>query len=682
MSEAAEFRGFVPYRQHIIGLTSDLKKLKEYADDLCLNKSSELIDDVLGKIANDSFDIAIVGEFNRGKSTLINALLGKNILPTDILPCSATLNRVTYNVTPLVKIEYKDGRNEEIPIDKLPDYVTKLTEESLKVSETVKEATVYYPVNYCKNNVDIIDTPGLNDDENMTEVTLSVLPKVDAAIMVIMANSPFSEYERDFLENKLLTNDLGRVLFVVTRIDGIDDEDIERVLNLISDRIEKYILNKAEKTFGKDSDEFNTYRKKIGKPKVYGISAKKALKAKIKGDDEMLEESRFPAFEEALEKFLTEDRGAVVLQVPINRILSTSTEILKAIEMRENALAMKKEEFTNKYNNSLNDLETIRQRKLEEMVKINNSSSAVFNKLQPMIDNFWPEIKEEAVNIISNTEINAEDLKKENIEETQMRIFNIISNAAKQTGQDYSEKIQIEIEKSLDKEFSRLQDFESFVSSSMDNIQGSFSSINTNSNTGYGNVIGTTLISLTSFGGAFNGYKTAGVKGALVGEAAGLGAIYFTTTGLGLLLGALGLSVTWPVAITCGLVSAITGTFTGKKVAQLVFPDRKIDRFREQMKDAVSKKFDEMQFNSDFSANVKKQVESAFDALKNKVESETEAVLKDTENTLNDLLSKIERENVLTEQEKEKLKSISDSTAKIRINAENVSRQIAAVLDK
>ena len=85
---------------------------------------------------------------------------------------------------------FKDGVHQEVAIDRLEDYVTKLTAESEDIAANVKEAIVSYPVAYCQNNVDIIDTPGLNDESNMDEVTLSVLPHVDAAIMVILAQPP------------------------------------------------------------------------------------------------------------------------------------------------------------------------------------------------------------------------------------------------------------------------------------------------------------------------------------------------------------------------------------------------------------------------------------------------------------------------------------------------------------
>ena len=219
------FNNFTGYKQTVIDMVGDLKKLSEHSKTMKLDGNASAIDEVVRRLSEDTFTVAVVGEFKRGKSTLINALLEKAVLPADVVPCTATLNRVMYSVTPFVRIEFFDGRTEDIGIDKLTEYVTKQTPESERTAKTVKMATVYYPINYCKNGVTIVDTPGLNDDEAMTSVTMSVLPTVDAAIMVMMAGSPFSQYECDFLENKIIASDLGRVMFVVTGIDLYDEED-------------------------------------------------------------------------------------------------------------------------------------------------------------------------------------------------------------------------------------------------------------------------------------------------------------------------------------------------------------------------------------------------------------------------------------------------------------------------
>lgn len=166
------------YKQVLLTLVGNLKQLRNYSEKLHLAKLIQLIDKVISRMEKDSFSIAVVGEFKRGKSTFINALLGEEILPAEVLPTTATLNRVTSSSKPFVKIIFEDDEEREIDINRLVSFVTKLTPESEAVAATVKEAVIYYPVKYCRDHVEIIDTPGLSDDENIGSQLLESLSVV------------------------------------------------------------------------------------------------------------------------------------------------------------------------------------------------------------------------------------------------------------------------------------------------------------------------------------------------------------------------------------------------------------------------------------------------------------------------------------------------------------------------
>ena len=380
-----EINTFADYQRVNANLMQDLEKLREYCQELNLEGSIDGIDNVIARIKQDRFNVAVVGEFKRGKSTLINVLLGKDILPMDILPTTATLNKIEYADEPAARVEYKDGRQENISVDRLQDYVTKLTRESEKKANSIKQVVVSYPVDYCKNGVSIIDTPGLNDDETMTKVTLSVLQEVDAAIMVVSALSPFSNSEREFLENKLISSDVGKVLFGVTYVEQLDPDDRVRIMDEIRKRIQQFVMAKAEKVYGKDSKEFADYKRKIGKIKLYQLPTKAALKAKLAGDDQALQASGFGEFEKALEHFLTVDKGLIKLGVPIGRIKKSSVEIAKAVILKENALSMTSEEFEQRKTQALAKMKQVEQDREAEFEKIDDSAENTFRQLNDLI---------------------------------------------------------------------------------------------------------------------------------------------------------------------------------------------------------------------------------------------------------------------------------------------------------
>jgi hypothetical protein len=312
---------FLSHRHTEFALVSDLERLRTLAESLHLDGLSDEIERARSNITNHRFSIAVVGEFKRGKSTFINALLGKEILPSDVAPTSATINRVTYGLKPSVRILFRSGLEEAIGVGQLANYVTKLTPEAEAMAATIREAVVEYPVPFCKQNVDIIDTPGLSDDPAMTAVTLDVLKRVDAAILVILATAPFSQSEAAFLEKLLLEYGLGSVVFVVTAMDRLRrHSDRQTVLETVTARIEESIRQHGGHRFGDGTPACEEYRQRVGRPRVFGVSGYHALSGKLDGDEALLSESRFPEFEAFLERFLTEESGLVALRTHAERL--------------------------------------------------------------------------------------------------------------------------------------------------------------------------------------------------------------------------------------------------------------------------------------------------------------------------------------------------------------------------
>jgi len=282
-----------------------------------------ILEEFRENIEINPFFIVVIGEFKRGKSTLINALLGQEIIPSDILPCSAALTRITDSLSSYVEVEFKDGRKEKVDIEKLNEYVTKLKPEFEATAVTVKEAVIYYPINFCQNNVHIIDTPGINDIYNMDIGIFSVLPKVDAVVFTIMAQSPFSVYEQDLLGNIILKNDIINIIFVVTGIDSLNSsDDADRIIIIVKERIKKYVLERVAQQYGKKSKEYEVCLQKFRELKFFGLSAYQALEAKINKDDDLLTKSRFTEFEAALEKLIINKRETTFLQEAINGSIS------------------------------------------------------------------------------------------------------------------------------------------------------------------------------------------------------------------------------------------------------------------------------------------------------------------------------------------------------------------------
>ena len=666
---------FVEHQKVVITLVRNLEKLRDFSQKMKLEKSIQLIDEVLEKVKQKSFTVAVVGEFKRGKSTFINALLGQNILPSDIEPTTATLNRVTYGVNKFVKVIFKDGHEEEVAIDRLNEYVTKLTKESKKTAANVREAVVYYPVNYCQNNVDIIDTPGLNDEEAMDEVTYDVLPEVDAAIMVIMALAPFSHSEKLFLETKLLNNDLGRIIFLVTGIDRYNKpEDAERGIKYIKDCIQEHVMERAAEEYGEDSPEYEIYKKKIGTPKVYGISAYQALQAKEENKPELMAESRFPEFEAALEKFLTEERGAVFLQVPLNRAISSASEILNTIELQENALTMKQEEFDRAYDKSMAEIEELRKQKNQEIERVNTTTETVKNQVKPLIWDLSNKLKQSAVAVINTTQIRpAEIANNRRVQQLCDKLGKKVSQAVEKTAKQEGEKIQEVINTALVQEVERLnKDLLEKTSEILKQIKLEFSKLDPaqKKDENWGKeAVGIGVSTIIPIAGAMiKGYEEGGGIGVLISGATSLG----VATVAGLITTMIGLPVTLPVIAVVGIVSY----FGGGKLTKVAMAQKKLEEFKAHYRENILQNIDQELADNHIEGELNTKIEQVFAALTQKMTQEVDSVLVNTENKLIELRSERERHKVMSEHESEELQQMRAETEQILGHAQGLSKAL------
>lgn len=682
MSKPLEFGSYSAYNDTVKTLTDSLKKLLSLSEKMSLEHNAASIKDTIEKVGNENFEVAIVGEFKRGKSTLINALLGEEVLPADVLPATATLNRVTYSDTPYVEVEYKDGRSENVAIDQLENYVTKLTEESEMRAETVKEATVHYATDFCRNNVDIIDTPGLNDDESMTNVTMSILPEIDAAVFVISANSPFSQFEKDFLEKKMLTSDVGRIIFAVNCFGTFSREDETKIVETVRNRIEKYVIEKAKQVMGEDSREFAVYKRKIGTPRVIGIYAKKALTAKMTGDRQMLEESNFLEFEDALETLLTKERGAITLQILATKIANSGTEILNSVVLQENALMMENDEFMKNYQKAIDEIEEIRNKKRAEFVNINDAANKVYDDLQPVLDDYWTKIEETAMEVIDNFPMLSEDLKKDRLQAVHRKLTENIRKSIEARAQLICEQIQNAINVALSNEAERLQSFEDEFFASIAKIQEMFSvSERASRNGGTVDKIIASTIGSWGAGGLFIGFREAGLKGALLGGATGFTGFYAFFTTASFLAPLLGIATGGVVTLCLMALAGIAGTFGGKFAVDRFLVQERIDKYKADFKTQVRKQFHEMKINTDFSETVRKQVFNSFEGLKSKIESETEIILRDTQKTLDNLNKTKAEKKEFSEKEMDRLHGIAEEASEVLQNAYVVRRALTGTAE-
>lgn len=664
----------------------DLRALRQHAEELDAPDVAARLGEVAERMESDVFRVAVVGEFKRGKSTLINALLGAEILPADVLPCSATLNRVTYGLRPSAELVFRpdargERRREVIAAEKLAEYVTKLTPDSERRASEIEEAIVYHPLRFCRDKADIIDTPGLNDDAAMTAVTLSVLPSVDAALFVILAQSPFSGYEADFL-NKLLTQDLGRVLFVVNRIDEIRKEaDRQRILSVVQQRIEKAVRSRAAELYGEGTPEAAELLARVGKPRVFGVSGADALDARMAGDADLLARSGFEPFEAALERFLAVDRGVVKLLVMADNGTTACRRLATQLTIRRGALGMESEAFEAAYHRTSAELEQLRGQLQSELDRLDAAARHLRDTLRPRTRALPQILIREANAAIDASPLGAEDLGKARVDETVRRLNKAVLDRVQSAARAECERIQIEIERGLQAEIARLVDFGARVEAELSAVELRFSppaegarGVDVSTAAGTGAVVGVLAklvpggaIVTGALSGAMTGYQVAGARGAAAGAAAGV------VSGLGAIMAgaavisAIGLPLTWPVILPVLAVSGVASSLGARWLTRLMFSGDQVEKFRESFREGALAQLeqDSTQRVAQVGEAVNDQINAAFSALRDRVRAELGGVVEETQRTLDDLRARRSQAQARGEHDAQRLTNLATEISKI-----------------
>jgi GTP-binding protein EngB required for normal cell division len=210
-------------------------------------------------LKKNRFNLAVLGQTKRGKSSFINALLGARILPTGVLPLTSVITRVTYGENPSAKIFYETGESEQIAVECLYEYITEAGNPGN--TKQVASAEVAYPSQFLSMGVDLIDTPGIGSTRrHNTSTTEDYLAEVDAGIAVLSVDPAITAVESDFFRR--LRQDVPKLLFVVNKTDIATPEEVEEVVWFLENELRNHVG--------------------VKKPEVFALSARQVIKEMLK----------------------------------------------------------------------------------------------------------------------------------------------------------------------------------------------------------------------------------------------------------------------------------------------------------------------------------------------------------------------------------------------------------------
>ena len=173
----------------------------------------------------------MLGEFKRGKSTLVNALIEHAVLPTDVLPLTAAITVVRHGPRPRLVVGYADGDEQERPFSMLSSLVTDSGDP--KHRDGVVSIAVEVPDAVLARGIQIVDTPGIGSvHAHNTTTTQRFLGRVDIALCVLAADQPLSAPELELIAT--VTDGGARPLFAINKIDQIDAGDLPKTLRFVA----------------------------------------------------------------------------------------------------------------------------------------------------------------------------------------------------------------------------------------------------------------------------------------------------------------------------------------------------------------------------------------------------------------------------------------------------------------
>ena len=169
-------------------------------------------------LARRRFNVAVMGQFKRGKSTLINALLGRDLLPADVAPITTAITAVEHGLRECATVRFEDGREEEIGVENVRRYVSE--EENPGNRKGVRVVRIELPAPLLASGMRLVDTPGVGSVfASNAEVTRSFLPRIDVAVVVLGSDPPISGEELALV--KAAAPDAGRICFVLNKADRV-----------------------------------------------------------------------------------------------------------------------------------------------------------------------------------------------------------------------------------------------------------------------------------------------------------------------------------------------------------------------------------------------------------------------------------------------------------------------------
>ncbi len=341
------------------------------------------VGDLQARLDEGRLRVAALGQFKRGKSSLLNALLGAALLPTGVTPVTAIPTFIRAGTRPRARIALDDDKKNVVESEgeEVAPVLDQFISESRNPHNTRRVASVSIeaPSEFLAEGVILIDTPGVGSTfKHNTAVAEAALTECDAALFVLSADPPITEVEIAYLEK--IRRLIPRILFVLNKAD---------------------LLDEAEKADAAHFLETTLSERNIAAPEgVFLVSSRRGLQAKRDGDRQALETSGLARLEGALRKQMSQQKQAILDVTGRARAIDLIGDLLFQSEFEYKALLTPEDELRRKaqiFEESAQSFAEERQR-LSDLLILDRKR--LLRDLQAETERIWAEGRAAAMRVI------------------------------------------------------------------------------------------------------------------------------------------------------------------------------------------------------------------------------------------------------------------------------------------
>lgn len=281
------------------------------------------------RLDEERFRLAVLGQFKRGKSTLLNALLHESLLPTGILPVTAIPTTLRYGPHRRVRVSFRDGRWEDYEgsLEHLQAVLTRYVSEQDNPANRlgVAQVDIDHPAALLAQRVEIIDTPGIGSTVlHNTRTARAMVPVCDGALFVLSPDPPITEVEVQFLN--AVREAATRVIFVLAKADMLAPSERQPLVTFL-----KKVLH--------DDAGFS------GEVRIFLVSGRQALETDAKDGLSLQTGHGVSELESFLGEFLRTDKRAALHEAIQRKGARLIRETLFSLDLQRKIIELPREDL-------------------------------------------------------------------------------------------------------------------------------------------------------------------------------------------------------------------------------------------------------------------------------------------------------------------------------------------------